>query len=381
MANLGWDIQVFPLIHEQATVIHPAVIAWNENIERIALISALTLRALIGRCVQQPVLLLKTFLKAVRGNLKNPKFLARTLALFPKAVYLASQTEKQGIAHLHVHFATHPAMAAWIIKELNGLSYSVTTHAHDIYVSQTMLAEKLKAAEFVVSISEFNRRFLSSDVDEALAVNTNVIYSGINLDRYPKRDRSGYHHPFRIFSIGSLEPYKGQSILIEACRLLQQADLSFICCIAGEGELRAQLDSQIERANLTDCVRLLGNLTEEAITRELSVCDGYAQPSIVTAQGKMEGIPVSLMEALACELPVVASNISGISELVREGETGRLVPAADPAALASVLIEMMTDPDRHLGMAKAGRRHVEAHFDLTVNVKQLNNLIVGSLNG
>jgi colanic acid/amylovoran biosynthesis glycosyltransferase len=168
-----------------------------------------------------------------------------------------------------------------------------------------------------------------------------------------------------------LQPYKGQSYLIEACALLRERGLDFRCRIIGGGELTESLTAQIAAAGLEGQVTLTGPQPQQAVAKMLSEADCYVQPSLITQTGKMEGIPVALMEAMACGLPVVATQISGIPELVRPAETGWLVPQKNAAALADAILEVANQPEESRKRAAAGRELVYQEFDLQKNSARL----------
>jgi len=264
-------------------------------------------------------------------------------------------------------------LVAWIIHQLTGLSYSVTVHAHDIFVDKSMLKTKLSDATFIAAISKFNRSFLAREVGEEIREKTHIIHCGIvpswysdnlEMNRAPEE-------PFEIINISSLQPYKGQIYLLEACVQLREWGIPFRCRIIGEGDERSTLKRFIETNDLRDDVQLLGALPQEKVAELLPTAHCYVQPSVVTSDGKMEGIPVALMEALASGLPVVATRISGIPELIRSGETGLLVPPEDVETLASALKEIFQNKGFAAEMAMAGRNLVLDEFDLDKNVELL----------
>jgi len=156
--------------------------------------------------------------------------------------------------------------------------------------------------------------------------------------------------------------------------LLRQQGLDFHCLVIGDGELRSELQQLIDSKDLNDFVELTGSILQESIAQILPQADCYVQPSIITPSGKMEGIPVSLMEAMASGLPVVATNISGISELVRDGQTGWLCPSENSQALANAIRSIHTDRHRAERTALAGQKLVNNEFNLHKNVKQLSAL-------
>lgn len=371
----GWPISLYPLILQKQTVVHPEAQAWIPRAARLPYLSAPVAASNVATLLRQPVRYISTSARAATENLISPKFLARILALWPKVVHAARLMKREGITHVHAHYATHPAFAAWAIHRLTGLSYSITVHAHDIFVERVMLAIKLREAAFIAAISNFNREFLAREVGAWVREKTHIVHCGIVPSQYaPRRPPPGPADVFEIITIGSLQPYKGQRYLLEACALLRDQGLKFRCRIIGGGELRADLEAQLAEMKLMGLVELLGPQPQEEVARLLPTAHCYVQPSIITPSGKMEGIPVSLMEAMSCGLPVVATQLSGVPELVRPGETGVLVPPADARSLAEALNQVHAAPDESLRLAEAGRALVLREFDLRTNVTHLAGL-------
>jgi glycosyltransferase involved in cell wall biosynthesis len=378
LEQLGWNISLYPLIMEHESVVHAEARDWIKRARYSPWFSPSVLTANLRRFIKQPVSYVSLWLRTVVGNLPSPEFLTRAVVIFPKAVLMAEEMQAEGLTHIHVHYATHPALTAWIIHQLTGISYSITAHAHDIYMNRTMLEPKIRDAAFVVAISDFNRRFLSEHLGAWVAEKTHVVHCGIQPDRYvhvkfltSARDTT---KTFEIVSIGSLQPYKGQRYLVEACEILRQRGVDFRCRIIGGGELKPGLETLIAEKKLGDRIQLTGPLPQDVVAQILPQADCYVQPSIIAPDGQMEGIPVALMEALACALPVVATDISGISELVRPAQTGRLVPPENPQALAEAMLAVHADFEGAKSMAWAGRGLVMQEFDLHQNVRQLSAL-------
>jgi glycosyltransferase involved in cell wall biosynthesis len=207
-----------------------------------------------------------------------------------------------------------------------------------------------------------------------VAEKTHVVHCGIQPERYTHaKFVTSVRDPtktFEIVSIGSLQPYKGQRYLVEACDILRQRGIDFRCRIIGGGELKSGLETLIAEKKLGDRIQLTGPLPQDVVAQILR------RPIVVQPRpdGQMEGIPVALMEALACALPVVATDISGISELVRPAQTGGLVPPENPQALAEAMLAVHADFEGAKSMAWAGRELVIQEFDLYQNVRQLSVL-------
>jgi colanic acid/amylovoran biosynthesis glycosyltransferase len=374
LEQLGFDIALFPLMVQKQSVIHAEAREWLQRARRIGWISVDILLANLRYLFKHPIRYVSLWFRVLTGNLPSPKFLARSLAILPKAVLMGEMMQAEKVEHIHAHYATHPAMAAWIIHQLTHIPYSITVHAHDIYVNQTMLEPKVRDAAFVVAISEYNRRFLGQHLGAWAEQKTRVVHCGIQPERYTPVSAEKPAETFQIVSIGSLQPYKGQRYLVEACEILRQMGVNFHCRIIGGGELKSELEELISAKKLGGMVDLTGPLPQDSVAKILREADCYVQPSIITPSKKMEGIPVAIMEAMSCALPVVATDISGIPELVRQAQTGQLVPEMDSKALAEAIAAIHADRKSALEVAQAGRKLVLEEFDLHDNVSRLAGL-------
>lgn len=368
----GWAIELYPLIFQKQTVQHAEAQRWLARAQRLPYVSGPVLAANAARLVRHPLRYGATALQSLWENRTDLNLWVRALALWPKAVYAARLMTRAGVRHIHAHYATHPALVAWMIHRLTGIGYSLTVHAHDIFVRKAMLATKVREAAFIVAISQFNRDYLASAVGEWARAKTFIIHCGLDPEQYtPRRYPPQPGEPFEVLNIGSLQPYKGQRYLVEACALLRARGVPVHCRIIGSGELRPVLEKQIAELNLGDVVELLGPRPQEEVAQLLPSAHCFVLPSIITPAGKMEGLPVSLMEALACAVPVIATDLSGIPELVRPNETGLLVPPANAEALAEAMTHVWRNPIEAAQMAQAGGALVLREFNLSDNVRRL----------
>jgi len=375
MEELRWEIALYPLIRQNQSLVHAEAEVWVERAHYLPWLSLDILAANLRQFIKRPRRYNSLWWRVVWENRSSPKFLLRAMLLFPKTVRIAEQMMQDGVVHIHAHYASHPALAAWLIHRLTGISFSVTVHAHDIFTEKAMLATKMREAAFIVAISDYNRQYLIREVGAALAVKIHVVHCGIEPVLYVEQapPRNG-NEPFQIISIGSLQPYKGMRYLIEACAILRVRGVPFHCRIIGGGEEQPFLQQMIAERGLAADMELLGARTQTEVAALLRSAHCYVQSSVVTPSGKMEGIPVSIMEAFASGLPVVASELSGIPELVRPGVTGLLVPPADPLALANALITFYENPREAARMAQAGRALVAKEFDIHHSAVQLSAL-------
>lgn len=362
----GTEVAVYPLQRERTKVVHAEAAPLVRRARFCPLISPAILAANVALLLRRPPRYLATLFRLLWANLGSLRYFGGAVAFFPKAVYFARRMQREGITHVHAHFASHPAAVAWIIHRLTGIPYSFTAHGSDLHRDQHMLREKVAAAAFVAAISEYNRRLILDVCGPGAAGTVRVVHCGVDTSIFTpveRADSADLAGPLQVLSIGTLHEVKGQTYLIDACRLLRAQNVSVECHFVGDGPDQAKLVQQAERAGLADTVHFHGRCSREAVVALLRRADVVATPSVPTRDGRREGIPVVLMEAMGSGVPVVASDLSGIPELVRHGETGLLAPPGDAAALADCLARYAADPQLRRRLGAAGRRIVLDQFD------------------
>ena len=378
LEQLGRSIELYPLIIQKQTLVHKEALSWIARAHRVPWLSKDVLSANLRYAVDRPDQYFSLLGRVFQENFNTPKFLVRALMLFPRSVWMAKEFKERGVSHVHAHYATHPALVAWLVNQLTGIPYSITVHAHDIFVDKPMLATKLRGAAFIASISEFNRDYLVNLLGPWVREKIRIIRCGIDPTFYGYEVKPLISKQLDIISVGSLQPYKGFIFLIKACAILRDRSIPFHCRIVGGGDLRLHLEYAIKSNNLENLVTLVGPQTQDEVSMLLRTANCYVQPSVIMPSGKMEGIPVALMEAMASSVPVIATSISGIPELVRDRETGLLVPPENPSAIAEALVEVfMRYPDAYK-RAERGRKWVFEEFELIANVRKLNSSLVES---
>jgi len=296
-----------------------------------------------------------------------------------QAIHIALACRDRGIVHLHAHFGTVATTVTRLAAALAGIGYSFTAHAKDIfcdYDEPQDLERKLREAARAVTVSDYNLAFLRQRFGPA-ARRLVRIYNGVDLGRFawaPPRAEGG-----DILAVGRLVEKKGFHILIEAVRLLRADGREVTCRIVGAGEEQGSLAAQIADNGLGGAVELQGPRPQGEVIRLLRDAAVLACPCVVGHDGNRDGLPTVLLEAMALGTPCVATDVTGIPELMRDGETGLCIPEGDPEALAGALARMLDDRELRLRVSRAGRALIEREFDITCNAARLRDLFASAI--
>ena len=374
MERQSQPVRVVPMLRETPAVIHEEAKPYVGRALYTPFLNPAIFAANVKTFLRNPFRYWWLLLRLILGTITSPDIFLRTLALFPKSVYLAQELEREGVPHIHAHYATHPATMALIIGTLSKVTFSFTVHAHDIQVNRALLRWKMRETKFVRSISDFNKRFLEKLYPTEAAGKIIVVHVGIEPERYEanaQRFANARTGIPKILCVAAHRPYKGLPILIEACRILRDQGLSFHCDVVGDGPMRAELEQLIRERGVEDVFRLAGPNPQDVVAEMMGEATLFVLPSIIAADGQMEGIPVALMEAMASARAVVSTQISGIPELVEHGVNGLLVPPGDAQALAAAMREVLENRERAREMGRHGQEKVRAEFTLPDCVAQL----------
>ncbi|HSM27085.1 MAG TPA: glycosyltransferase family 4 protein, partial [Thioalkalivibrio sp.] len=291
-----------------------------------------------------------------------------------QAIELALQARARGITHLHAHFGTVAATVTRLAARLAGLRYTLTVHAKDIYhasVDPALMRDKLRDAFGVVTVSDYNARYLAETYGAAASA-VRRIYNGLDLSRFEYASPSA--DSLEILAVGRLVEKKGFDVLIDACRILRERGVTFHCRIVGDGTERADLLSRIERMGLGELVSLPGPLPHAALIGIFRHAALLAAPCVVANDGDRDGLPTVLLEAMALGTPCVSTAVTGIPELVRDGDTGLCVQPQDPKALADALERLLADRPLRERLSTHARRLIEREFDIRRNAARLRDL-------
>ena len=326
------------------------------------------LMPVLRRLVRNPLSLVRAFASAVRMSRMSERSIPYHLVYCAEACELLEHLDLHPVGHVHAHFGTNSAEVVMLARVMGGPPYSFTVHGPDEFdrPQALHLAEKVARASFVVAISSYGRSQLYRWISHEHWSKVQVVHCGLDAAFLAPPPGMDYPTQDRLVCVGRLCEQKGQLLLLDAVRRLKDRGRRVELVLAGDGEMRAELEAAITRMGLRDEVRITGWISSQQVGQELLACKAMVLPSFA------EGLPVVVMEAMAMQRVVVSTRIAGIPELVRHGVDGWLVTPGDVGALEAALVELLDMPIERLAeMGARARQHVLERHDINVEVRKL----------
>ncbi len=383
--NAGHDLVVVPLYSTQLSKV-PFRISNRLQPEKTLparLFSLNILRLALYMVLTRPWKVLRTLLSLHFSAGLNPFSHAGILGVAPKALATAWWLTRLRVDRIHAHFASHTATCAAIASVVSGIPFSFTAHAYDIYCTAMSLRNdtldwKLRHATQAFAISEHGANLLRERLPVADRGGVHRVYVGIPMDLFREHAslpiRNG---KLRILCIARFESKKGIDILLDACGVLKNQSFPFHLCIYGAGPSHGDLVNQVACLGLERDVQIEAPIPQERIVTELSACHVFVMPCRKDPMtGNIDGIPTVFMEAMATGRPVISCPVAGIPELVRDGETGLLVPEDNPVALAEAIRCIGTDDSLRVSLGKQAHSLAERQHNQRMNTSQFLSLLI-----
>ena len=279
-----------------------------------------------------------------------------------------------GASHVHAHFGTNSAEVVMLSHVLGGPPYSFTVHGPEEFDKPQFLglAEKIRQAAFVVAISSYGRSQIFRWIEYSQWSKIKVIHCGLEKSFYDTSSVPVTANA-RLVCVGRLCEQKGQLLLLEAMHSLIQRGIQLQLVLAGDGEMRPEIERMITTHDLQKYVRITGWISGEQVREEILDACGLILPSFA------EGLPVVIMESMALRRPVISTYVAGIPELVMPGKNGWLVPAGSIEELAAAMEDLLSKSSEQLAaMGEAAYQQVTQRHSIDIEARKLADLFKGS---
>ncbi len=325
--------------------------------------------------LSRPLAFVKALSLALRSSLGADQPWPLHLVYLAEACQLLRWWHQQPVQHVHAHFGTNSAQVVMLAHALGGPGYSFTVHGPEEFDKPQALhlAAKVANSRFVVAISSYGRSQLWRWLPHSQWGKVQVVHCGLDQAFHAVAPVPMPSGP-RVVCVGRLCEQKGQLLLVEAARQLRDAGQALQLVLAGDGEMRPEVERLIALHGLQAQVRITGWISAEQVRTELLAARALVLPSFA------EGLPVVIMEAMALRRPVLSTYVAGIPELVRHGQDGWLFPAGDASALTQAMTQCLQATPEHLQrMGEAAYDRVLQRHDVITEVDKLNRLFAQSL--
>ncbi|HEY6516064.1 MAG TPA: glycosyltransferase [Steroidobacteraceae bacterium] len=327
------------------------------------------LPSLLRTLLLSPMRLFRTVWLAAKVARGTDRPLPYHLVYVAEACRILSWVKSAGAERLHAHFGTNSAEVAMLVHSLGGPPYSFTVHGPEEFMRALGLPEKIRRASLVIAISSFCRSQLCLSAPYEDWPKIHIVRCGLEQAFHQGVDNRLPAGAARLCCVGRLAEAKGQPLLIQAAARLAERNIDFQLVLAGDGPLRATLESLIDGFQLRDRVRITGWISSAQVREELLASRAMVLPSFA------EGLPVVIMEAMALHRPVLTTYVAGIPELVTPGETGWMFPAGSVDDLALAMEQCLACPDEEIArMGEAAHRRVIRLHSIDEEARKLADL-------
>jgi len=374
LERIGVDISIFAMTRADEPLVHPQVAGVAAPVMYLDEPPHARARAHARLFAAAPMRYVSTLLFAFRRRqLYGGYTSCRPLQAFGNAALVADAVSAQRVSRpftqIHAHFAHDPALVGLLAHRLTGLPFSFTAHARDLYqIPDAALRARVREATAVVTCCHANVEHMTRLADDREP--PRLIYHGVDLTVFrPAAARNGRSVP-QIVSVGRLVEKKGFDDLLKACALLTADGKRFACDIYGDGPQRSELEALRDQLGLAETVRFRAARTHDQLLPIYQDADVFALTPRVTGDGDRDGVPNTIVEAMACGLPVVSTRVGGTHEAVSDGVDGLLASSSDVSGIAGHLATLLDDAVRRRRMGEAAARSAQ-RFDSQASAQSL----------
>lgn len=375
LESLGFNIHIISMRHPREAFSHASIKQIKAGVDYLPSNILHHLPALAYHnfmlAAKKPGLYFKAVKRAVVRWMRTKK--SATIKHLLQAGYLVHKClPGKNIVHFQAHFAHSPTSVALFSSLLSNIPFSFFAHAKDIYTSDPrQLREKIEMAKFVVTCTRYNQHYLST-----LAGRTTppvfFVYHGINLDYFsPKLNNTSCAGPYKLLTVARMTEKKGLETVYRALAVLRDKGIGFCHVLIGEGDDNDKVKQLIKELGLESVTQLCGTLTHERVIEHYADSDLFVLGCQIADNGDRDGFPNVMAESMAMNLPVVATNVSGIPEFLEDRVSGMMVPQKDPQALAHAMETILTDEQLRKKVTQEARTRIIKGFD---NKQLINDL-------
>lgn len=374
----GVDFTIYSLQFPRDPItLEDAIRLSEERTVYSSLINWATLKAFVTGLVTQPGAMMRTLCKLIAHSYDRPMDLLKALAILPITLHFGEHARKQGITHVHGHWANIPTTACWYLQQIKGFTWSAAIHGEDIFSPNKFLPYKLDHAEFSVVCSGYFCKHLQNEIGVSSPKQIHLNYHGLDprvmtFAAENKRALRVQGDALRLVSIGRLVPTKGHDTLLKSlAELRDRHQIEFYLDLIGSGPDEQSLKTLAKSLNLEDHVAFCGPLKFEDVLQKLGNADAFCLAPRLIPGHPPDGIPNVIAEAMALGVPVITTRVSAIPELVEDGVTGSLVAVDDFNGFADALAKLGHDDKLVDRLSRGAYEKVGQLFNQDKNIDEL----------
>jgi glycosyltransferase involved in cell wall biosynthesis len=375
LRNRGWAVEVISIRRcdrppDRLTADEREELDRTEYILPIG--AARALGTHIGTFLRRPAGYLRGLRWALAYGGWHPVKTAYAVFYFTEALCAGRALERRGHSHFHLHYTSTVGL---MISKVFPMTMSMTIHGSGEFIDPAAfrLAEKLHAAAFVLAISYYGKSQMMLHSPAAEWSKLHVVPLGLDTEVYAPADVRERPDPFEVICVGRLYTGKGYELLIEAIATLVRQNRNLRLRMVGDGPEREPLSNLAASLGIAEHVIFEGWRNADEVRRLYAAADAFALPSFA------EGVPVVLIEAMAMGLPCVATRITGIPELIRDGVDGLLVTPADVSEIVQALGRLIDDAQLRRRLSGSARARIQEKHNIKLQAEQLSAIFSAQL--
>lgn len=381
LKDQGIDVQIFSLMPPKDSVVHDVAKKLLPVTHSSPWFSVAILRSQLHFLMRSPLRYVTAMVNVLRQTFREPKVSLLAIALFPKSVHFAYEMQRMQIDHIHAHFVWLGGISASVVHQLLGTSYSLHPHAFGLFQRNQRDARcELELASYVVTVSTYHERKITELCSQIHPDDIHIVNYGIDTQwTKPASETENFNaaedRQLRILTVGRPIEKKGHEYLIEACAQLVSRGVKFRCeMMVGKNREAEALQKRVDRLNLHEHVTLLDYGNQQEVLRRYQQSDIFALACVIAKDGDRDGMPLVLIEAMACGLPIVTCPVSGITDLVLDGENGLLATERDAVSFGDALERLIEDPALRRRLGHSARQTIVDRLDIRRTTSQLANV-------